>query len=61
MKTYKITVRRIKTNEFEIKAKNKDEAIASVINIINKSSLLEHPILNQVQTELTLVAKKIKK
>lgn len=61
MKTYKIFVKRIKTNEFEIKAKNKNEAIDSVINIINKSSLLEHPILNQIQTEITLIAKKVKK
>lgn len=61
MKTYKIIVKRIKTNEFEIKAKNKNEAIDSVINIINKSSLLKHPILNQMQTELTLVARKVKK
>lgn len=61
MKKYMVFLKRTKINEFEVEAKNKNEAIDSVVNILNESSLLENPIINQVQTDVLLVAKKINK
>lgn len=61
MKKYKVILKRIKTNEFEVEALSKSEAINLVINTLNNSTLLEKLTTNQVETNLNLTCKKIKK
>ncbi len=61
MKKYKVILKRIKTNEFEVESLSKSEAINLVINTLNNSTLLEKLTTNQVETNLNLTCKKIKK
>lgn len=60
MKKYLVYVTRTKVNEFELEAENKNDAENIVRDILNKSTLLNCKIINQVPTEITIRAEKYK-
>lgn len=61
MKKYIVYVTRSKTNEFEVEANNSNEAEETVRELLNKSTILNCKIINQVPTEIKIVSKKMKK
>ncbi|MEG1313844.1 MAG: hypothetical protein RSD40_05970 [Bacilli bacterium] len=61
MKEYVIEVKRIKTNEFEVKAKSLREAEQMVRDVVFNSSVLNLDMLNQNNTKISIKGNKIKK
>lgn len=61
MKKYLVYVTRSKINEFEVEADNGNQAEEIVRDLLNKSSILNCKIINQVPTEIKILAKRMKK
>lgn len=61
MKEYVIEVKRIKTNEFEVKAKSLKEAEQMVRDVVFNTSVLNLDMLNKNNTKISIRGNKVKK
>ena len=61
MKEYIVEVKRIKKNEFEVKAKSLKEAEQMVRDVVFNSPILNMEMLNKDNTQISIKGSKIRK